>query len=39
MAMALGLRGPAAFRQLKRVRQVLKERGSENEIHPVLPSA
>jgi hypothetical protein len=32
-------RGPAAFRKLERVRRVLKERGSENEIHPVLPSA
>lgn len=40
LMVGVGLRrGPAAFRQLKRVRQVLKERGSENEIHPVLPSA
>ena len=27
------------FRELKRVRQVLKQRGSENEVLPVLPSA
>ena len=40
LMVGVGLRrGPAAFRQLKRVRQVLKERGTENEIHPVLPSA
>ena len=40
LMVAVGLRrGPAAFRQLKHVRKVLKERGSENEIHPVLPSA
>jgi RpiR family carbohydrate utilization transcriptional regulator len=40
LMVGVGLRrGPAAFRKLKRVRQVLKERGSENEIHPVLPSA
>jgi len=32
-------RGPASFRKLERVRQVLKERGSENEPHPVMPSA
>jgi RpiR family carbohydrate utilization transcriptional regulator len=40
LMVGVGLRrGPAAFRQLKRVRQVLKERGSENETHPTLPSA
>ena len=40
LMVGVGLRrGPAAFRRLKRVRQVLKERGSQNEIHPVLPSA
>jgi len=40
LMVGVGLRrGPAAFRKLERVRQVLKERGSENEIHPVLPSA
>ena len=40
LMVGVGLRrGPAAFRQLKRVRQVLKERGSDNETHPVMPSA
>jgi RpiR family carbohydrate utilization transcriptional regulator len=40
LMVGVGLRrGPGAFRQLKRVRQVLKERGSENEVLPVLPSA
>jgi RpiR family carbohydrate utilization transcriptional regulator len=40
LMVGVGLRrGPGAFRQLKRVRQVLKDRGSENEVLPVLPSA
>jgi hypothetical protein len=40
LMVGVGLRrGPAAFRTLKRVRQVLKERGSENEPHSVTPSA
>jgi len=40
LMVGVGLRrGPAAFRKLKRVRQVLKERGSESEPHPVMPSA
>src|SRR5436190_20520782 len=40
LMVGVGLRrGPSAFRKLKRVRQVLKQRGSESEIHPVLPSA
>ena len=29
-------RGPPALRQLKRVRQVLQERGVDSETHPVL---
>jgi RpiR family transcriptional regulator, carbohydrate utilization regulator len=37
LMVGVGLRrGPAAFRKLKRVRQVLKERGSESEPHPVM---
>ena len=40
LMVGVGLRrGPAAFRKLKRVRQVLKERGSESEPHPVMPTA
>ena len=40
LMVGVGLRrGPAAFRKLKRVRQVLKERGSESEPHPLMPSA
>ena len=40
LMVGVGLRrGPAAFRKLKRVRQVLKERGSQSEPHPVMPSA
>jgi RpiR family carbohydrate utilization transcriptional regulator len=40
LMVGVGLRrGPAAFRKLKRVRQVLKERGSESEPHPVMASA
>ena len=40
LMVGVGLRrGPAAFRQLKRVRQVLKERGTDTETHPVLPTA
>jgi RpiR family carbohydrate utilization transcriptional regulator len=40
LMVGVGLRrGPASFRKLKRVRQVLKERGSESEPHPVMPSA
>ena len=40
LMVGVGLRrGPSAFRQLKRVRQVLKERGSDTETHPVMPSA
>ena len=40
LMVGVGLRrSPAAFRKLKRVRQVLKERGSESEPHPVMPSA
>lgn len=39
LMVGVGLRrGPAAFRKLKRVRQVLKERGSESEPHPVMPT-
>ncbi|MEP7083765.1 MAG: MurR/RpiR family transcriptional regulator [Betaproteobacteria bacterium] len=38
LMVGVGLRrGPAAFRQLKRVRQVLKERGSHTETWPVMP--
>ncbi|TMH10404.1 MAG: MurR/RpiR family transcriptional regulator [Betaproteobacteria bacterium] len=32
-------RGPPALRQLKRVRQVLQERGVDSETHPVLERA
>lgn len=40
LMVGVGLRrGPAAFRKLRRVRQVLKERGSESEPHPVMPAA
>ena len=40
LMVGVGLRrGPAAFRTLKRVRQVLKERGSESEPHPVMRTA
>ncbi len=40
LMVGVGLRrGPASFRTLERVRQVLKERGSESEPHPVMPSA
>jgi RpiR family carbohydrate utilization transcriptional regulator len=40
LMVGVGLRrGPAAFRQLRRVRQVLKERGIDTETHPVLPTA
>jgi RpiR family carbohydrate utilization transcriptional regulator len=39
LMVGVGLRrGPAAFRKLKRVRQVLKERGSDSETHPVMPT-
>jgi RpiR family carbohydrate utilization transcriptional regulator len=39
LMVGVGLRrSPAAFRKLKRVRQVLKERGSESEPHPVMPT-
>jgi len=39
LMVAVGLRrAPAAFRQLKRVREVLKERGIDTETHPVLPT-
>ncbi len=39
LMVGVGLRrDPAAFRQLKRVRQVLKERGIDTETHPVLPT-
>jgi len=38
LMVGVGLRrGPAAFRTLKRVRQVLKERGSEAETQPAMP--
>jgi RpiR family carbohydrate utilization transcriptional regulator len=40
LMVGVGLRrGPAAFRQLRRVRQVLKERGTDTETLPVLPAA
>jgi RpiR family carbohydrate utilization transcriptional regulator len=40
LMVGVGLRrSPAAFRKLRRVRQVLKERGSDTETLPVLPSA
>ena len=40
LMVGVGLRrGPASFRKLERVRQVLKERGSESEPDPVMPSA
>jgi RpiR family carbohydrate utilization transcriptional regulator len=40
LMVGVGLRrGPAAFRQLKRVREVLKERGTDTETLPVLPTA
>jgi len=40
LMVGVGLRrGPAAFSKLKRVRQVLKERGSDSEPHPVMASA
>src|SRR5207244_8148895 len=32
-------RGPPALRQLKRVRQVLQERGVDSETHPALDRA
>ena len=39
LMVGVGLRrGPAAFRQLKRVREVLKERGIDTETLPVLPT-
>ncbi len=39
LMVGVGLRrSPAAFRKLKRVREVLKERGIETETHPVVPS-
>jgi RpiR family carbohydrate utilization transcriptional regulator len=39
LMVGVGLRrGPAALRKLKRVRQVLEERGSDSEPHPVMPT-
>jgi RpiR family transcriptional regulator, carbohydrate utilization regulator len=39
LMVGVGLRrDPSAFRQLKRVRDVLKERGIDTETHPVLPT-
>jgi len=39
LMVGVGLRrGPSAFRQLKRVREVLKARGIDTETHPVLPT-
>lgn len=39
LMVGVGLRrDPAAFRQLKRVRQVLKERGIDTETHPAIPT-
>ncbi len=40
LMVGVGLRrGPAAFRKLRRVRQVLKERGTDTETLPALPTA
>ena len=40
LMVGVGLRrGPGAFRQLRRVRQVLKERGTDTETLPALPTA
>jgi RpiR family carbohydrate utilization transcriptional regulator len=39
LRVGVGLRrSPAAFRQLKRVREVLKDRGIDTETFPVLPT-
>lgn len=39
LMVAVGLRrDPAAFRHLKRVRDVLKQRGIDTETHPALPT-